>query len=55
VNAEARSRVVPISALTGEGIDALLSAISQAFDEEKSDRTLTLNFAEGRKRAWLHQ
>jgi GTPase len=55
VNAEGRSRVVPISALTGEGIDALLSAISQAFDEEKSDRTLTLNFAEGRKRAWLHQ
>lgn len=55
VNAETRARVFPISALTGEGIDALLAAISQAFDEEKSDRTLTLSFAEGRKRAWLHQ
>jgi GTP-binding protein HflX len=55
VNAEARARVFPISALTGEGIDTLLSAISQAFDEEKSDRSLTLTFAEGRKRAWLHQ
>jgi GTP-binding protein HflX len=55
VNAEARARVFPISALTGEGIDALLAAISQAFDEEKSDRTLTLTFADGRKRAWLHQ
>jgi GTP-binding protein HflX len=55
VNAEARARVFPISALTGEGIDALLSAISQAFDEEKSDRILTLAFSDGRKRAWLHQ
>jgi len=55
VNAEARDRVFPISALTGEGIDNLLAAISQAFDEEKSERSLTLSFAEGRKRAWLHQ
>jgi len=55
VNAEARARVFPISALTGEGIDALLEAVSQAFDEEKSERSLTLTFAEGRKRAWLHQ
>ncbi len=49
-----RSDVFPISALTGEGIAPLLAAISQAFDEEKTDRTLTLSFAEGRKRAWLH-
>lgn len=54
-NAEARAQVFPISALTGEGIEALLSAISLAFDEEKTDRSLTLSFAEGRKRAWLHQ
>ena len=55
VNAEHRDTVFPISALTGEGTGPLLTAISQAFDEEKSDRTLTLPFAEGRKRAWLHQ
>ncbi len=55
VNAEARTNVFPISALTGEGIDDLLAAISQAFDEEKSERVLTLGFTEGRKRAWLHQ
>ena len=55
VNAENRDTVFPISALTGEGTGPLLTAISQAFDEEKSDRTLTLPFAEGRKRAWLHQ
>jgi GTPase len=33
----------------------LLEAISTAFDEAKTDVTLTLPFAEGRKRAWLHQ
>ena len=55
VNAEGRSNVFPISAATGEGIDSLLAAISQAFDEEKSERLLTLGFSEGRKRAWLHQ
>ncbi len=54
-NAEARPNLFPISALTGEGIDPLLAAISRIFDEEKSERSLTLTFAEGRKRAWLHQ
>ena len=55
VNAEGRTNVFPISAVTGEGIDSLLAAISRAFDEEKSERLLTLGFTEGRKRAWLHQ
>ncbi|MBL9054296.1 MAG: GTPase HflX [Tabrizicola sp.] len=54
VNAENRDRVFPVSALTGEGIELLLAAVSRTFDEEKTDRTLTLPFAEGRKRAWLH-
>ncbi|MDK2773921.1 MAG: GTPase HflX [Tabrizicola sp.] len=55
VNAEGRAQVFPISALTGEGLDSLLAAIGTAFDEEKSERTVNLAFAEGRKRAWLHQ
>ena len=50
-----RSGVFPVSALTGEGVDALLDAISAAFDEEKSRIDIHLGFAEGRKRAWLHQ
>ncbi|MBL9048593.1 MAG: GTPase HflX [Tabrizicola sp.] len=54
-NAEARERVFPISALTGEGLEPLLAAISKAFDEEKTERVLLIPFAEGRKRAWLHQ
>jgi GTP-binding protein HflX len=55
VNAESRTNVFPISAVTGEGLAPLLVAIGQAFDEEKSERSLTLAFSEGRKRAWLHQ
>ena len=55
VNAESRTNVFPISAVTGEGLATLLVAIGQAFDEEKSERSLTLAFSEGRKRAWLHQ
>ena len=55
INAEGRANVFPISAMTGEGIDTLLAAISQSFDEEKSERLLTLPFSEGRKRAWLHE
>ena len=49
-----RAQVFPISAITGEGVAALLDAISAAFDEEKTEARLTLPFAEGRRRAWLH-
>ncbi len=49
-----RPSVFPVSALTGEGIGGLLAAISHMFDEQKTARALTLPFAEGRRRAWLH-
>ncbi|MEH6776113.1 MAG: GTPase HflX, partial [Cereibacter changlensis] len=44
-----------LSALTGEGLEELLEAVSRAFDEEKTDRSLTLGFEDGRRRAWLHE
>ncbi len=47
-------RVFAVSALTGAGIDGLLAAVSVAFDEEKADVMLSLPFADGRRRAWLH-
>jgi GTPase len=47
-------RVFAASALTGEGIDLLLEAVSTVFDEEKQDVVLRLPFAEGKRRAWLH-
>ena len=52
--AQAREHVYALSALTGEGLDRLLAAVSLAFDEEKTERHLTLGFADGKRRAWLH-
>nr|WP_241250500.1 GTPase HflX [Rhodobacter kunshanensis] len=52
--AETRDRVFPVSALTGEGVPRLLDAISAAFDEEKTERSLAVPFTDGRRRAWLH-
>ena len=52
--ADGISGVHAISAVTGQGMDALLAAISLHLDDAKSDVTLTLGFADGRKRAWLH-
>ncbi|MEZ5797207.1 MAG: GTPase HflX [Paracoccaceae bacterium] len=52
--AQGRAGVLPVSALTGEGIPALLSRISDLVQEDRHDTTLTLPFTEGRRRAWLH-
>jgi GTP-binding protein HflX len=42
-----------ISALTGEGIDSLLAAITETLQGQKRDAVLSLGFADGKKRAWL--
>ncbi|MDF0602046.1 GTPase HflX [Psychromarinibacter sp. C21-152] len=44
-----------VSAWTGEGLDALFDAVSQALEEPKVERDLHLDFADGRRRAWLHE
>jgi GTP-binding protein HflX len=49
-----KDTVVAISALTGDGIPALLDRVSSALEEEKVERDLLVPFADGRKRAWLH-
>ena len=49
-----RAMVYPVSALTGEGVDSLLALIADTLDEERHEATLDLPFAEGRRRAWLH-
>ncbi|MFY0691426.1 MAG: GTPase HflX [Paracoccaceae bacterium] len=41
------------SALTGQGLDALLAAISARLDAARTRETLSLSFADGKKRAWL--
>lgn len=46
---------LPVSALTGAGLDAFYAAIGAALDDERHRRTLDLRFDAGRKRAWLHE
>ena len=50
-----RADVLPVSAMTGEGVDALLAVINEHLGEERHKRSLLLGFTEGRKRAWLHE
>ena len=52
--ADGLNGVYAISAVTGEGLAKLLDAVSQHLDDEKTDSVITLGFADGRKRAWLH-
>ncbi|MCA0045036.1 GTPase HflX [Celeribacter litoreus] len=47
--------IFAISAVTGEGIDDLLAAVSAYFEEDKITREMVLPYAEGRKRAWLFE
>ncbi len=47
--------VQPVSAVTGQGVADLVSAISQALSALRHVSTLHLGFDEGRKRAWLYQ
>ncbi len=44
-----------LSALTGDGVAALLQAIEEALDEERSEEAIFVPFAEGRQRARLHE
>ena len=44
-----------ISAITGEGLDTLQDAITRKLETAKHVTTLSLPFADGRKRAWLHE
>lgn len=49
-----KSDVQAVSAISGEGIDALLAAIAECLDEARSEDDITLPFSAGRARAWLH-
>ena len=47
--------VQAVSAVTGQGVETLVSAISQALSTLRHVSTLHLRFDEGRKRAWLFE
>lgn len=55
VQAARRDDLFATSALTGEGVGALLGAISLAVQDPNSIETLHLSFAQGRARAWLFE
>lgn len=46
--------VLPVSALTGEGCDALLAAVSDLLTSDAQIYSFLLPAGEGQKRAWLH-
>lgn len=51
--AERDESIFATSSLTGEGIDVLLEAVSDALTDPKTRRDLVLPFSDGKKRAWL--
>ena len=55
LQADRSPEIFAISALTGEGVEGLLDGLSARFDEETFERTVTLGYADGKRRAWLHQ
>lgn len=50
-----RPGVFAVSALTGAGLDPLLAAIADELERGREEATLELPFADGRRRAWLHE
>lgn len=50
---ERSADVFATSALTGDGLDALLGAVNRILEGDRREETLHLGFDEGRKRAWL--
>lgn len=52
--ADKSARIFALSAVTGQGVPALLDAISAAFELTRTQAELTLDFAQGRAHAWLH-
>ncbi len=44
-----------VSAVTGDGMDALLLAVSEHLKDPRREEVIKLTFAEGRQRAWLFE
>lgn len=53
IRAERDDDIFAISALTGDGVDPLLSAIAASIQGARYETVLNLTFAEGKRRAWL--
>lgn len=53
IRAERDPGLYAVSAITGEGLDDLLAAISRQLEEVRHETTVHLSFSDGRRRAWL--
>lgn len=51
--AERDAHVFPTSALTGAGVEALLSSVAETLDAERVEEVIHLPYTDGRRRAWL--
>lgn len=49
------ARIYPTSAITKNGFEALLDGIDAALAEPKEETRLVIDYADGKKRAWLFQ
>lgn len=49
-----RAPVVPVSALTGEGVARLVDMVAGSIDAPRTAAQVQVPFAQGRRRAWLH-
>ena len=50
-----RDEVLLTSALTGEGLDGMVSAVTATLDRDRTETVLRLTHAEGKKRAWAYE
>jgi GTP-binding protein HflX len=55
VQADRSPEVFAVSAITGDGLDALLAEVAQRLDEPRDEEEIVVPFAAGRQRAWLHE
>jgi GTPase len=53
--AERNEDIVPLSAVTGEGVERLSARASVLVADIRSERRITVPFSDGRRRAWLHE
>ena len=50
-----REDLFALSAVTGEGVDALLDTIPDKLKDPRSEDIIQLSFSDGKKRAWLFE
>jgi GTPase len=50
-----RDSAIAVSALTGQGVVGLIEQLSQLLGGQEVERDLSVPFADGRLRAWLHE